>query len=185
MDHPLNDDTIRVRRLERRDAEAFVEGTTDEQVRRFGHLPVAEYTEDIFLEQLDGVIADGLRDGSLAVLAIAEVVSDDFWGSITLFDIDRDQETAETGFWVTSAARGRGAARRAVELVAEVAAQLGIRELIARADSANQASCRVLERAGFKLVEGPNEQTAPSGRKFLGLTYTLSCTHCGSGSANQ
>lgn len=176
LEHPVTDDVIRVRRLEPRDAAAFVDGTTDAQVRQFAHLPLAEYTNQVFLEQLRGVIADGLRDGNLAVLAVADAATDEFLGSITLFDVDYTRGRAETGFWVTPAARGRGAAVRAVELVARWATQLGIVELIARADTANEASCAVLERADFILLDGPTEQTAPSGRKFTGLTYRRSST---------
>ncbi|HLR94385.1 MAG TPA: GNAT family N-acetyltransferase [Jiangellaceae bacterium] len=171
---PLTDGAVSVRPLAPRDSDAFVAGSKDEQVRRFGHLPVAEYTEQIFLDQLHGVIADGLRDGSLAVLAIADADTDEFLGSITLFGVDLTRRTAETGFWLTPAARGRGAARRAVELVAGWAAQRGIRVLVARADEANVSSTSVLERAGFDLVEGPAEQTAPSGQTFVGLTYSRS-----------
>lgn len=171
LEQPVTDGVIRVRRLEPRDAAAFVDGTADAQVHEFAHLPVAEYTEQVFRKQLRGVIADGLRGGNLAVLAIADAATDEFLGSITLFDVDYTRGRAETGFWVTPAARGRGAAVRAVQLVAQWAARLGIVELIARADTANRPSCAVLERAEFMLVDGPAEQTAPSGRTFTGLTY--------------
>lgn len=172
LEQPLTDSVIRVRRLGPCDAVAFVDGTADPQVRQFAHLPLDEYTEQIFLEQLRGVIADGLRDGNLAVLAVANAATDEFWGSITLFDVDYTGGRAEIGFWVTPASRGRGAAVRAVKLVAWWAARLGIGELMARADAANRPSCAVLERADFTLVDGPAEQTAPSGRTFTGLTYS-------------
>ncbi len=172
LEQSLTDGVIRVRRLEPHDAAAFVDGTADAQVRQFAHLPLDEYTEQIFLEQLRGVIADGLRDGNLAVLAVVDAATDEFLGSITLFDVDYTRGRAETGFWVTPASRGRGAAVRAVKLVAQWATQLGIVELIARADAANRPSCTVLERAEFTLVDGPAEQTAPSGRTFTGLTYS-------------
>lgn len=171
MTSPITDGTIRVRRLERRDAAAFVAGTRDRQVRRFAHLPVAEYTEELFLEQLDTVIAAGLRGQHLAVLAIADAASDEFLGSITLFDVDNERATAEIGFWTRPAARGRGAAARAVELLAGWAVELGLRELTARTDIANEASGAVLERAGFTRVDGPREQTAPDGQSFRGLGY--------------
>src|SRR5699024_4513517 len=131
LEQSLTDGVIRVRRLEPRDAAAFVDGTADAQVRQFAHLPGDEYTEQIFLERLRGVIADGLRDGNLAVLAVCDATTDEFLGSITLFDVDYTRGRAETGFWVTSASRGRSAAVRAVQLVAWWAARLGIVKLIA------------------------------------------------------
>ena len=88
---PLTEGQVRVRALAHGDAAAYARGSRDEPVRRFGHLPLAEYTEDVVREQIDGVIADGLADGSLAVLAIADARSDDFLGSIVLFDVREDR----------------------------------------------------------------------------------------------
>lgn len=174
LERPLTDGTVRVRRLETGDAGPYVAGASDAQVRRFAHLPVDEYTEQIFLDQLHGVIADGLRQENLAVLAIGDAATDAFLGSITVFDIDYARRAAETGFWVTPASRGRRAASRALELVAAWAADLGIDELIARTEAANEASCAVLKHAGFTLVGGPVGQAAPSGRTISALTYRRS-----------
>ncbi|MEV0704705.1 hypothetical protein AB0I53_43240 [Saccharopolyspora sp. NPDC050389] len=65
----LTDTVITVRHLADRDAAAFAAGTTDAAVRRFAHLPTPHYTAETVREQIRGVIADGLRDGNLAVLA--------------------------------------------------------------------------------------------------------------------
>ncbi|QUH02935.1 GNAT family N-acetyltransferase [Saccharopolyspora erythraea] len=165
----LGDGVITVRPLADRDAEAFARGTADEAVRRFGHLPLAAYTADIVREQIRGVIAEGLRSGELAVLAIADATDDRFLGSITLFGIHG--HSAEVGFWLAPAARGLGATSRAVQLLAEWSHGHGIRELTARTELANHASQRVLERCGFGLDGGPTEQRAPDGAVFTGLTY--------------
>lgn len=108
------------------------------------------------------------------MLAIADSATDAFLGSITVFDIDYAHRAAETGFWVTPESRGRRAAPRALQLVAEWAADLGIDELVARTEAGNEASSAVLEHADFTLVDGPVDQTAPSGRTITGLTYRRS-----------
>lgn len=73
-------------------------------LKRNGHLPLSECTESIVRDQIDGDIAAGLADGSLAVLAIADAGSDEFLGSIVLFNIRSDR--AEVGFWLAPWSRG-------------------------------------------------------------------------------
>ena len=109
---PSAEGDVLVRRLTYADAEPFAAGTEDAAVREFAHLPLPEYTPRVVRDQIDGVIADGLADGSLAVLAIADASSNQFLGSIVLFDIHDGR--AEVGFWLTPQARGRGAARNAL-----------------------------------------------------------------------
>ncbi|SDW92678.1 Protein N-acetyltransferase, RimJ/RimL family [Saccharopolyspora shandongensis] len=165
----LTDTVIAIRHLADRDAEPFAAGTTDAAVRRFAHLPTPHYTAEIVREQIRGVIADGLREGNLAVLAIADAADDRFLGSITVFDIRGT--TAEVGFWLNPAARGRGATRRALDLVAAWTRDHGITTLRARTEDTNTASQQALERAGFRHVAGPTPEISPSGETINGLTY--------------
>lgn len=169
---PCVEGDIRVRRLEHRDAEAFAEGSTDAAVRRYGHLPLSEYTPEIVREQIDGVIAHGLARGTLAVLAIADARTDEFLGSIVLFDIRADR--GEIGFWLAPWARGRGAARSALRACARIAAVLGLSALEARTVTENDASRRVLEKAGFTRVGEPRETVTPSGAVLTALFFERS-----------
>ena len=169
---PLTEGQVRVRALEHGDAAAYASGSRDEAVRRFGHLPLSEYTEDIVREQIDGVIADGLADGSLAVLAIADARSDDFLGSIVLFDVRGDR--AEVGFWLAPWGRGRGAAREALSAAARLAAEMGLNYLDARTVPDNDASRRTLLSAGYRQVGEPRTTTAPSGAVVTALTFERS-----------
>lgn len=120
-------------------------------------------------QDIDGVIADGLSSGRLAVLAVAEADTDAFLGSIVLFEVRGDR--AEVGFWLTPGARGRGAAEAALDLATDLAAELGLDRLEARTAPENRASQRVLENAGFVLVGGPRAGTAPSGEQVVLLDY--------------
>ncbi|MGV0836060.1 GNAT family N-acetyltransferase [Mycolicibacterium thermoresistibile] len=158
-----------VRRLDHHDAEAFAAGTKDTAVRQYGHLPLPEYTPQIVREQIDGVIAAGLADGSLAVLAIADASSNEFLGSIVLFDVRGDR--AEVGFWLSPQARGRGAALTSLHIVADLASDAGLTHLDARTHPANDASRHVLQHAGFVQVGGPEDQITPAGELVPVLTF--------------
>ncbi|WP_051133243.1 GNAT family N-acetyltransferase [Nocardia paucivorans] len=176
---PRVEGDIRVRRLEHRDAEAFAAGSADAAVRRFGHLPLSEYTPRIVREQIDGVIATGLASGTLAVLAIADVRSDEFLGSIALFDICAGR--GEVGFWLAPWARGHGAARSALRACTHMAATIGVSILQARTVPENKASQRVLEKAGFTRVGEPHETVTPSGAVRTALFFERSTTGSGGG----
>lgn len=166
---PCTEGQVRVRALEHGDVAAFARGSRDESVKRHGHLPLPEYTEDIVREQIDGVIADGLADGSLAVLAIADVCSEDFLGSIVLYNVREDR--AEVGSWLAPWGRGRGAAREALCAAARLAAHMGLEFLDARTAPENEASCRTLLSAGYHQVGEPQTVTAPSGAVVTALTF--------------
>lgn len=158
---PVSVGDIAIRRLRHEDAEAFALGTEDAAVREYGHLPLREYTPQIVRDQIDGVIAAGLADGSLAVLAIADGESDRFLGSLVLFDFREDR--AEVGFWLAKEARGRGAAAKALDAAAALAAKSGLGLLEARTSPQNTASRRVLETAGFRQSGEATEERTPSG----------------------
>ncbi|MCV7282352.1 GNAT family N-acetyltransferase [Mycolicibacterium flavescens] len=168
---PRTQGDIVVRRLSHGDAAAFAAGTEDPAVRQYGHLPLPEYSEQIVRDQIDGVIADGLADDSLAVLAIADASSDRFLGSIVLFDfIDA---RAEVGFWLCPEARGRGAARQALTAAAGLASAAGLTHLTARTVPENDGSRRALESAGFTWVDGPHRVVTPSGSVTDVLDFEL------------
>ncbi|MGO1973285.1 MAG: GNAT family N-acetyltransferase [Propionibacteriaceae bacterium] len=160
---PLDAPGVRVRRLRHDDAESFARGTEDPAVREFGHLPLPTYTPEIVREQIDGVIADGLHRGDLAVLAIADPDTDELLGSLVLFDIRPGR--AEIGFWVAPWGRGRGVARAAVAAAGRIAAANGLTHLDAHTSPENEASIQVLVGAGLHQVGGVRTGTAPSGHQ--------------------
>lgn len=158
---PRTLDGITLRPLDHRDAGAYAEGTADPLVRRYAHLPEPEYDAHRVRQLIDHEIADGLRTGTLAVLAVAEEDTDEFLGSLVLFDVS--PEEAEVGFWLGPGARGRGAASAALTLAADLARDLGLVRLRARTAVANDSSHRVLERAGFRRCGSPVVGHTPSG----------------------
>lgn len=82
------------------------------------------------MEMIDGVISEGLDDGELAVLTIAEAQTDRFIGSLVVFDVT--SETAEVGFWLHPDARGAGPTGAELALAAQFAGESGLNLLTAR-----------------------------------------------------
>lgn len=157
---PLANDAVRLRPMTADDAAAYADGTRDAAVRAYAHLPAPDYSRQSVVEMIEGVISEGLADGTLAVLTIADAETDSFVGSLVLFDVSGD--AAEVGFWLRPEARGRGLTGATLALAAQFALESGLRVLTARTVVDNLASQRVLEGADFAAVcRDPG--TAPSG----------------------
>jgi RimJ/RimL family protein N-acetyltransferase len=91
--------------------------------------------------------------GQHASLAISAADDDgELLGSVSLFRIDRVHDNAEMGYWVAAGARGRGVAVTAVRaLTAWSFTTLGLARVQLFHAVENPASCRVAEKAGFRL----------------------------------
>jgi RimJ/RimL family protein N-acetyltransferase len=81
-------------------------------------------------------VIENTEDGSIA-------------GGVTLRHFDPMRGTIEVGYWLFADARGRGLATRAVRAVAREAFASGLWRIEAYVRVGNEASERVLERAGF------------------------------------
>lgn len=165
---PLQDDTVRLRPLSRADAPAYAEGTTDPEVRARAHLPEPRYTPESVVAMAEGVVVEGLQRGDLAVLTIADAATDEFAGSLVIFDVTQDE--AEVGFWLHPRSRGRGLTGSALRLAARFAAASGLRSLTARTVPDNTASRAVLDRAAFEET-GRARGTTPSGQQAEMIHY--------------
>ena len=114
------------------------------------HTRVPEPVPDGFgVEWVDRYIA-GWQAGERAGFAICDAASGEFLGFMALVSMDATTREAEAGYIVASEARGRGVATRALRILAAWAFdELGLERLELRVDTANAASARVAERAGF------------------------------------
>lgn len=157
---PLSNARVSLRPLRADDAHSFAEGASDPDVQRFAHLPEPTYTPEIAARMIESDAREGLERGDLAVLALADPTSGSFAGSLVLFDVTDDG--AEVGFWVHPGHRGKGMAGAGIELAAEFASRSGLAWLTARTMPENQASVRVLARAGF-VETSRSRGTTPSG----------------------
>ncbi|MGN6333606.1 MAG: GNAT family N-acetyltransferase [Motilibacteraceae bacterium] len=98
------------------------------------------------------------RGGAHATWAVVGTC-DEVLGYVSLFDVDREQESAEVGYWTMPSARGRGVATAALDGAAGFAfAELGLRRVALFHAVENEASCRVAARAGF-ASEGLHRQS--------------------------
>ncbi|KQU88120.1 acetyltransferase [Ensifer sp. Root31] len=168
---PVSDGTVTIRAMSNADAEAYAAGTDDALVKRFAHLPMDNYTPQLVCHLIEGAIADGLRDGTLAVLTIADAKSDALLGSLVFFDIKTDN--AEIGYWVAPERRGQKVSSRALALAIEVARTLGLKGLRARTVEENPASQRILLLAGFEQVGEAQPEVVPSGKTEMSVNYLI------------
>lgn len=171
---PVSDGIVTIRAMVARDAEAYASGTEDALVKRFAHLPLDRYTPQIVHTMIDGVMADGLRDGTLAVLAISDAKSNQFLGSLVFFDITSDD--AEIGYWVAPEHRGHGVAGLAIALALDVARALDLQRLRAKTVKENPASQQVLIKAGFEPWGHAKPEALPSGETRMSVGYRFDLT---------
>jgi RimJ/RimL family protein N-acetyltransferase len=150
---PLADDAIRLVPMARRH-EAGVEAMLeDDDVRRNTRVP--SEPPPGFARTWIARYEDSWRDGTRAGFAV-ESHDGGFLGLAMVVGIDWEGLEAEIGYVLAPAARGRGAATRAVQLLTEWCFdELGIERIALLIDAANAASERVAERAGY-VREGVN-----------------------------
>lgn len=166
---PLRNDRAVLRAMRSGDAAVYATGASDPRVREFAHLPEPEYTEASVSAAIDGTIREGLTRGDLAVLTIADPESDEFTGSLVLFDVDAG--SVEVGFWVHPDHRGKGMADAALSLASALVQRSGFTRLTARTMPHNSGAQRVLEKAGFDRGRQARDIT-PSGEAATLLQYS-------------
>jgi RimJ/RimL family protein N-acetyltransferase len=87
--------------------------------------------------------------GILFPYVIEDTADGSILGGLTLRHFDPMRGVIEVGYWLFAAARGRGIATRAVRAAAREAFACGLSRIEANVRVGNDASERVLERAGF------------------------------------
>lgn len=150
-DPPLSDGVVVLRGFEASDIDAL----QDPEIPRWTLVPSPYGTQDArdYMRCMNTGRAKGLRR-SLAIVEAADPRA--LLGSVALNPIDWKQRAADVGYWLAADARGRGAATRAVELLAQWAfGTLGLRRLELRAQQDDHASRAVAARAGFVPVAAP------------------------------
>jgi RimJ/RimL family protein N-acetyltransferase len=104
-------------------------------------------------DELHAVVRDlipKLRErGVLFPYVIEDTESGSIVGGVTLRHFDPMRGVIEVGYWLFPHARGRGLATRAVKAAAREVFASGLWRLEAHVRIGNDASERVLERAGF------------------------------------
>jgi RimJ/RimL family protein N-acetyltransferase len=155
----LEGDGLRLRALRSTDAKRIVEACNDARTQHW----LAGMPSPYQLEDAEGFIdgrLENLASGEGVSWAIADPVTDDLLGNVSVFDLKNriDASCGEVGYWLHPEARGRGVMSAAVALAVEHAFKpidqggLGRRRLMLFAAEGNSASAHVAVANGFTLT---------------------------------
>jgi RimJ/RimL family protein N-acetyltransferase len=152
----LNGHGTRLRRHHPQDVSAMVEACNDPDTQFWlAQLP-RPYTRDDARAHLEE-IAEEQAAGRAVFWALVDPATDELRGEIGLWGLARgESRSAELGYWMHPAARGRGLTTEGVRLAARFAllprAQggLGLTRLVIRAADGNTGSQKVALGAGFQ-----------------------------------
>jgi RimJ/RimL family protein N-acetyltransferase len=135
------------------DADVVVEAAGDEANRRWNpfHPDPVEAGRDAALAWC--LARADWSTGDHASWAVARADEPDLAvGSVSLHQIDRDNASAQVGYWVGRAHRRKGVAHASVAVAAAFAfGRLDLERIVLFHGVDNVASCRTAERAGFSL----------------------------------
>ena len=145
---PLRDGDTVVRQWRDDDVPSLVAICQDPEIVRWIRVPSPYGTDEAraYLSSRD----PAARSGAGAHLAIAAARDGGLLGSISLLRFAWADRRAEVGYWLGASARGQGHATRAVTLISQWGFRaLSLERIELHAATANPASQRVAERAGF------------------------------------
>jgi RimJ/RimL family protein N-acetyltransferase len=114
-----------------------------------GEIGMPPFDEDELRAALRELLPEMRARGILVPYVIEDTIDGSLLGGITLRHFDPMRGVIEVGYWLFEHARGRGLATRAVQAVAREAFASELWRVEAHVRIGNQASERVLERAGF------------------------------------
>ena len=189
----LSTDAITLRPVVPSDAEAIYRGAQDPEVPKFTTLP-ANYSLDNAINfaknraperhanrlelifAIDFNLVDQNRKSANQIgkptysLGQTELVNNNsqLAGIISLHSIDFANHRAEIGYWLVKEARNKGIGTASVELLTDYGLMtMGFRRIDALVDNRNEASKRLLEKAGYQF-EGllKNYVTRPDGSQI-------------------
>ncbi len=169
---PLIDGPTALRPWRDSDQAAIVAACQDPEIGRWTRVPFPYGEEDArayLLQRYESVL-----EGSSAPFAIVAAPGDRVLGSIAVMRIDWGNARGEVGYWLAPAARGQGHATRAVRLICAFAfGALGLERLALVAATANLASQRVAERAGFTREAELRSHTLNHGERHDMVAFGL------------
>ena len=176
----LTDGVIACRAPAERDLDGIVAACQDPDIPRFTRVP-SPYTPDHGRTFL-ATAAAGWENGTDFVFAVVDPSTDAFLGACGVHHrADRDG-AGEIGYWIDPGVRGRGAATRAVVLVARWGiAVVGYPRIELIADVDNHASIRVAERAGFHREGVMRSRVILAGARRDAVLFSLIAADLGSG----
>jgi RimJ/RimL family protein N-acetyltransferase len=172
----ISDGVITLRPWVPDDANFLREASEDPAIRRYSLSRSRPFTAAEAQEELQDcestwltVDASGRLTGSFVITEAATGVSLGQCG----VDGWSPRDVAQIGYWLATAARGRGIATRAVVQLTDRLFELGANRVFLTVVEDNDASIRVAQRAGF-LSEGPTgKQSTWNGRRHEVLSFAV------------
>lgn len=145
----LRDDAIALEPLAQRDADGMLALSRLDDVIAYTRVPPG--ADAAFVGTWIGRYERGWDDGTAAGFSIRDH-DGAFLGFAAAVALELEERQAELGYMVLPQARGRGVARRSLELLTRWCFdELALERLELRIDPANRASSRIAERAGYTL----------------------------------
>jgi len=169
----LADDVIRLEPITEADQADLLALVADDAVLEFTLIPTAADAE--FVSGWIARYEHGWQDASCAGFVARGVSDGTFLAFAAIVQLDLEARQGEIGYAVAPAARGRGVARRSVELLTRWGFdELGLIRLVLDIDVTNPASERVAKRAGYQLEGIRRSSYVKEGRRAdLGLWSRL------------
>ena len=150
---------IRLRPPSATDLPAVVDAVADPAIVRFTHVP-ADFTARDAHDFLDQA-ADDLGSSARVMLSVVDAIDNHLLGVVSA-RLDWRDATAEVGYWLAPAARGRGVATKAIRELARFTLSLGIGHVRMQVPATNADGVTLAERLGFSL-EGTFRNAAIDG----------------------
>jgi RimJ/RimL family protein N-acetyltransferase len=145
----LESERLRLRAYRAQDLDALYALYSDPRVMRYWSFPPWHELAQA-RAYLDRVQSEN-ASGAVLAWALADRASDAFIGTATLHSLQREQARAELGYSLHPDWQGRGLAAEALHrVIAHAFGSMQLRRLEADVDPRNLASCRLLERLGFR-----------------------------------
>lgn len=140
--------TVQLRSLGSKDAPFMYEWMTDPEITRFFRFDASKITEEGCRDYIEKAQADP----NTVHFAIADE-NDEYLGTISLKDIDREKKCAEYAISTRKKAHGSGAALQATRLILRYAfEELGLERVYLNVLAENGRANAFYRKAGFRFV---------------------------------
>ena len=143
---------LRLRPLVHGDAEALHLAGQDEDIGRYTSIawPFTLAAAELLIAEAEA----GWQAGTMARFGIVALPEDRVVDTVSLLHVYPERRDAEVGYWLGTAGRGRGLARRAVAMLCAWAfAALDLQRLHLMVDIDNAASHAVARASGFRPLD--------------------------------
>jgi RimJ/RimL family protein N-acetyltransferase len=144
----LREDGLVLRAAREEDADALADAFTDKELVEAADLPFTRPSAKEMRHAIREFLPLMREQGTMAAFLVFDE-DDTMLGGAALHHVNVDDGHGEVGYWLVREARGRGVATRTARILAEWGFSLGLERIEAQTSLGNEASQRVLERAGF------------------------------------